>query len=68
MVIRLIVKRLVDAKGWSISDFQRNTALSYPTAYKIYHGRTQRLDFDTLARIIAALNCAVEDVLITEAA
>lgn len=62
-IVRLTIKPLIDARGWSIVDFQRRTELSYPTAFKLYHGNARRLDLDTLARIVDVLGVSIGDVL-----
>ena len=59
------VKHLIDAKGWSISEFQRHTALSYPTAFKLYHGQARRVDLEILGKVLNALGATVQDVFIS---
>ena len=65
MAVEFRVKHLVDAKGWSISDFMHETRLSYPTALKLYHGQARRVDLEILGKVLNALGATVQDVFIS---
>ena len=57
------LSRLLGERRMSISELQRRTGLAYTTLHALYHGRTDRIDLDTLDRICRALGVGVGDIL-----
>ncbi len=57
------LSRLLGERRMSVSELQRRTGLAYTTLHSLYHGRTDRIDLDTLDRICRALGVGVGDIL-----
>lgn len=45
------VKKLLEVRGESISQFSRDADLSWVTASDLYHGRTKSISFEVLERL-----------------
>lgn len=57
------LSRLLGERRMSVSELQRQTGLSYVTLHALYHGRSTRVDLDTLDRICRALAVQPGDIL-----
>jgi len=57
------LSRLLGERRMSVSELQRRTGLAYTTLHGLYHGRTDRIDFDTLDKLCRALGVSVGDIL-----
>lgn len=64
--VRIRVSELLKERGMNVTDLANATGLSYGTALMLERGAGRRLDFETLARVCAALEVQVSDVLIYE--
>jgi putative transcriptional regulator len=63
--IELRVKELALRRGvQSISELKERVGVAYDTAADLWHGRTKRIDRDTLAKVCSALECDPGDILI----
>lgn len=58
------VSDILGQKGMTIRDFEKAADLSYGTAWALYHRKTSQITFDVLAKICAALNVQVGDLLV----
>jgi putative transcriptional regulator len=56
------VSELMGRHRMNISDLSKAAGISYQTAYSIYHNRTARIDFETLAGLCEALKADVGDI------
>jgi DNA-binding Xre family transcriptional regulator len=45
------IKKLVDAREESISQFSRSADISYTSAFDLYHGKTTQIRFDMLEKL-----------------
>jgi putative transcriptional regulator len=65
MRIELRVKEVAQLRGvQNITELKDRVGVAYDTAADLWHGRMQRIDRDTLARVCAALQCDPGDVLV----
>ena len=46
-----------------VAEFQRQTGVSYGALHNIYHGKSVRIDYDTLNALCCALGCQPGDLL-----
>jgi DNA-binding Xre family transcriptional regulator len=61
--IRLQVKEVAEARGYSISTLAAAANLNYQTVHKLWHNQTKRLDTETLQKLAAALQAKALDLL-----
>lgn len=62
----MIVSKLARVTGdrlVNLSEISRATGISRPTLTNIYYRRTKGIDFETLDKLCAYLQCGVEDIL-----
>ena len=57
------LSRLLGERRMNLSVLQRRTGLSYVTLHALYHGKSTRVDFETLNRICRALEVQPGDIL-----
>ena len=60
------IKTIMNIKGMSQNILSKITGLSINTIRTYYHSRVKRVDLDVLSRICKALDCNVDDILITK--
>ena len=60
------IKHLMDSKGLSQNILAKTTGLTINTIRAYYHSDIKRIDLDVLSRLCKALNCNVEDIVITK--
>lgn len=60
------IKTIMNIKGISQNILSKITGLSINTIRTYYHSRVKRVDLDVLSRICKALDCNVDDILITK--
>lgn len=63
MAIRIRLRELLDERGMAQTQLQARTGLGYSTINALYHQKTERIEFDTLNRLCAVLECSVGDLL-----
>lgn len=56
------VSELMGRHRMNITDLAKAAGISYQTAYALYHNRTNRIDFETLAGLCEALKADVGDI------
>lgn len=47
----------------SVRDLAAATEISLPTLYRIYNGKNERIDYNTINTLCLHLNCKVGDLL-----
>ena len=57
------LSREMGARRLTMLELARRTGLSYSSVHALYHGRTRRLDLETLDRLCRALGVGVGDIL-----
>jgi len=57
------LSRLLGERRMNLSELQRQTGLSYVTLHGLYHGRSTRVDLETLDKICRALDVQPGDIL-----
>jgi len=62
-MIRNHLLELLSARGWSINSFAQQAGLTYPTAYNLCKGKTERYDGEVLERTCRVLGCQLGDIL-----
>ena len=60
------IKSIMNRKGISQNILSKITGLSINTIRTYYHSKVKRVDLDVLSRICKALDCNVDDILITK--
>lgn len=60
------IKSIMNRKGISQNILSKITGLSINTIRTYYHSKVKRVDLDVLSRICKALNCEVNDIIITK--
>lgn len=65
-MVRIMLAQRVGEKCWTQSDLARKTGIRPTTINVYYHELTERIRFDHLERICAALECDVADILTCE--
>lgn len=60
------IKSIMNRKGISQNILSKITGLSINTIRTYYHSKVKRIDLDVLSRICKALNCEVNDIIITK--
>ncbi len=61
--IKINVKELIEKKGISKSKFSQQAEMQRTQLDRYYISSVSRLDVSVLARICAALDCAISDIL-----
>ena len=51
MAIRNKISTILGERRESISDFARNTGISYPTAHDLYHAKSKAISFELMNKI-----------------
>ena len=62
-MIRLVLRELLDAKGWSQLELARRARLRPATIHALYHNRVTGIDFETLGRLSEALGVEPGDLV-----
>ena len=62
-MIRSRLHNIMGDRRLKVADVQRMTGVAYGTLHKIYHGRQQRMDYDTLDALCKGLDCQPGDLL-----
>jgi putative transcriptional regulator len=57
------VSELMGARRMKITELSEQTGLSYAAARAIYHGDTQSIEFNVLAKLCEVFDCQVGDIL-----
>ena len=57
------LSREMGARRLTMLELARRTGLSYSSVHALYHGRTRRIDLETLDRLCRALGVGVGDIL-----
>lgn len=63
MKIRLNVRELVDARGWSVEEFAERAGLDPATARGVYAGESTEMDLADHSRISQALDVLPNEIL-----
>jgi len=62
-MVKWKIKKLIDEKEVSVTEFAHRTGLSYRTALDIYKEKYDRVGLTTLAKICDALSVDIPDLL-----
>ncbi len=54
-MLKVRIRAIAEAKGYNIRTFAAETGMSYPAAHALWHGRTTRIELDTLATLVRVL-------------
>ena len=57
------LSRLLGDRRLSVREVARRTGLAESGLYELYHDRTRRVDFGTLDKLCAVLDCTTGDIL-----
>ncbi len=60
------IKSIMLSKGISQNILSKITGLSINTIRAYYHSNIKRVDLDVVSRLCKALNCKIEDILISK--
>ena len=63
MAIRVRLRELLEKRGMAQTELQARSGLGYSTINALYHGKTERVEFATLAALCDVLECGVGDIL-----
>ncbi len=63
MSIHSLLSIRMDEKRYNIQDVIKKTGLARSTVSKLYHDKTQRIDYETLGSLCKFFGCAVGDIL-----
>jgi len=63
MPIRVRLRDLLEKRGMAQTELQARSGLGYSTINALYHGKTERVEFATLATLCDVLECGVGDIL-----
>jgi len=63
-VIKCDLRRLLDERGMSIRQLERESEVNFETLRRMYHDETRQFNRDSLTAVCNALGCDVGDVLI----
>jgi putative transcriptional regulator len=61
-IIRNRISEVAGRRRINIKDLANAAGISYQTAYSLYHDRTSRIDFETMAGLCRALNVTVGEL------
>lgn len=62
-MIKIHLSKLLGAQRINMTELASLTGLSRNTIFLLYHEKTERIDFKTLEKICASLNCQPGDLL-----
>jgi len=62
-MIKVHLSKILGAKRINMTELAQQTGLSRNTVFLLYHEKTERMDFSTLNKLCAALNCQPGDLL-----
>ena len=60
------IKTIMNSKNISQNILAKTTGLTINTIRTYYHSKIKRVDLDVLSRLCKALNCNVQDIIITK--
>jgi len=63
MAIKSRLSILMGERRYNIQDVYEKTGLSRSTIARLYHDKTQRVDYDTLDRLCRVFECSVSDII-----
>lgn len=63
MAIKSRLSILMGEKRYNIQDVYEKTGLSRSTVARLYHDKTQRVDYDTLDKLCALFDCNVSEII-----
>lgn len=63
---RVEVRELAESKGYNITTLAKEAEVSYPTMHMLWHGRSLRVDLNTLSAVARALGVRVADLIVEE--
>ncbi|MDD2907044.1 MAG: helix-turn-helix transcriptional regulator [Candidatus Gracilibacteria bacterium] len=53
---------LLEKNNITLTDLEKSTGLSYQQLWNIKHGKTTKISFDTIGRLIEAFKCTPNDL------
>ena len=62
-VVESKLSRLLGERRMKLSELARRSGVSYQTLWRLYHDKTERVDFATLDAICRTLGVGVGDIL-----
>jgi putative transcriptional regulator len=62
-MIRIHLGRLLGERKMKMSQLSEQTGISKNSLSDLYHEKTKGIQFDTLEKICAALNCTIADLM-----
>ena len=65
-MIHCNLSMLMGKYRYSIEDIHQRTGLARKTISNLYNDKAMRIDFQTLEKLCAALNCSVEELIILD--
>ena len=63
MKIKVNLSKIMGEQKLKVSELSKRTHISRQALYKLYHERSERIEFETLAKLCQALDCTVGDLL-----
>ncbi|PYO42583.1 MAG: hypothetical protein DMD33_09390 [Gemmatimonadetes bacterium] len=63
LAIRVRLRELLEKRGMAQTELQAQSGLGYSTINALYHGKTERVEFATLAALCDVLDCGVGEIL-----
>ncbi len=66
MKVHCNLSTIMGSRRCSIEEVHQKTGLARKTISNLYNDRATRIDFETLAKLCAALNCGIEELLVIE--
>lgn len=63
MAIKSRLSVLMGERRYNIQDVYEKTGLSRSTIARLYHDKTQRVDYDTLDKLCKLFDCVVSDII-----
>ena len=66
IMIHCNLSMLMGKYRYSIEDIHQRTGLARKTISNLYNDKAMRIDFQTLEKLCAALNCSVEELIILD--
>mgnify|MGYP007071644066 CR=1 FL=1 len=65
-MLKVRIRAIAEAKGYNIRTFAAETGMSYPAAHALWHGRTTRIELDTLATLVRVLGVGPGELFVEE--
>jgi len=62
--VKLRVPELLEAKGWTITEFMRNSGLSYPTAHRLAHHDVTAISLETLDILCEVFGVGIDELIV----